>query len=125
VTFVALALAGAIVIRITDAHDFPTFGLAVWWAIQTITTVGYGDVAPTTDVGRFVGGAEMVLGVSFIAFLTAGVTSSVIRRGQAGATEDERHLQEHDLQTIISGLAEMRTAISDLADATSGRRDQS
>src|SRR5206468_3209906 len=67
VTFVALALVGAIVIRITDGHDFPTFGLAVWWALQTVTTVGYGDVVPTTHVGRLIGGAEMVIGVSFIA----------------------------------------------------------
>ena len=114
VTFVALALVGAIVIRIADEHDFPSLGLAVWWALQTITTVGYGDVVPTTVVGRFIGGVEMVLGISFIAFLTAGVTSAVIQRGQAGAAADERRRDEHDLRTIVDGLAELRTAISDL-----------
>jgi voltage-gated potassium channel len=112
-TFVALALVGGIVIWITDEHDFPTLGLAVWWALQTVTTVGYGDVVPTTVVGRVIGGVEMVLGVSFIAFLTAGVTSAVIQRGQAGAAEDERR-EEHDLRTIIDALAELRTAIGDL-----------
>jgi voltage-gated potassium channel len=113
-TFVALALVGAIVIRIADEHDFPSLGLAVWWALQTITTVGYGDVVPTTVVGRFIGGVEMVLGISFIAFLTAGVTSAVIQRGQAGAAEDERRRAEHDLRTIIDALSELRTAIGDL-----------
>jgi voltage-gated potassium channel len=113
-TFVALALVGGIVIWITDEHDFPTLGLAVWWALQTVTTVGYGDVVPTTVVGRVIGGVEMVLGVSFIAFLTAGVTSAVIQRGQAGAAEDERRREEHDLRTIIDALAELRTAIGDL-----------
>jgi voltage-gated potassium channel len=113
-TFVALALVGAIVIRIADEHDFPSLGLAVWWALQTITTVGYGDVVPTTVVGRFIGGVEMVLGISFIAFLTAGVTSAVIQRGQAGAAEDERRRAEHDLRTIVDALSELRTAIGDL-----------
>lgn len=113
-TYVALALVGAIVIRIVDEHDFPTLGLAVWWAVQTVTTVGYGDVVPTTKAGQFIGGAEMVLGVSFIAFLVAGVTSAVIQRTQAGAAEDEQRRDENDLRTIINGLAELRAAISAL-----------
>jgi hypothetical protein len=83
-------------------------------ALQTITTVGYGDVVPTAVVGRFIGGVEMVLGISFIAFLTAGVTSVVIQRGQAGAAEDERRRAEHDLRTIVDALSELRTAIGDL-----------
>src|SRR5262245_34024304 len=68
-TFVGLALVGAAVMRVADPVTFPSFGLAIWWALQTVTTVGYGDVVPTSVGGRFVGGAEMVLGVSFIAFV--------------------------------------------------------
>ncbi len=80
------ALAGAVLMRLADPTNFPTLGTAIWWALQTVTTVGYGDVVPTTTHGRMVGGADMVLGVSFIAFLTAAVTSSVIRHGD----DDER-----------------------------------
>jgi voltage-gated potassium channel len=57
--FVALGLFGAIVMRIADPHNFPSIGLAFWWAIQTITTVGYGDHVPTTDAGRLVGAFGM------------------------------------------------------------------
>ena len=71
--------------RIADPDNFPSLGLAIWWALQTVTTVGYGDAVPTTDLGRVIGGVEMVLGVSFIAFLTAGVTSVVIQRASAQA----------------------------------------
>ena len=85
IVFLALAIVGAIVMRIVDHHDFPTLGLAAWWSLQTVTTVGYGDVVPTTDVGRIIGGVELVIGVSFIAFLTAGVTSTVIERGSSSA----------------------------------------
>ena len=101
-------------IRIADEQNFPSFGLAVWWALQTVTTVGYGDVVPTTGSGRVVGGLVMVMGVSFIAFVTAGVTSTVIRRERAAAQEAERTQRERDLQAIGDSLAQIRRAITDL-----------
>ena len=114
VTFVLLAFVGAIVMRIVDHHNFPSLGLAVWWALQTVTTVGYGDIVPTTTAGRVIGGIEMVLGISFIAFITAGVTSAVIQRGQAGAAEENRAETERNTQTIIDAMTETRKAITEL-----------
>ena len=114
VTFLALAVLGAVVMRVVDQHSFPTLGSAVWWALQTITTVGYGDVVPTTAAGQVVGGIEMVLGVSFIAFLTAGVTSTVIQRGAAEAAEADRAERARNAQAIVDGLTETRNAIAEL-----------
>jgi voltage-gated potassium channel len=114
VTFVLLAFLGAAVIRIVDQHNFPSLGWAVWWALQTVTTVGYGDIVPTTTAGRVIGGIEMVLGISFIAFITAGVTSTVIQRGQAGAAEEERTQRERNTQTIVDALTETTKAIAEL-----------
>jgi voltage-gated potassium channel len=113
-TFVGLAFVGAIVIRIVDPDNFPSLGLAVWWALQTVTTVGYGDVVPTTTVGRVIGGIEMVLGISFITFLAAGVTSIVIERGSAKAQAVERAHDERDAKTILDALVETRQAITAL-----------
>ena len=113
-TTLALALIGAVAIWIVDEDDFTSFGSAVWWALQTVTTVGYGDVVPTTRVGRVVGGFTMLIGASFMAFLTAGVTSAVIHRGQAEAQEDERTRSERDLRTVVGALAETRDAIAAL-----------
>jgi voltage-gated potassium channel len=114
VTFVLLAFLGAIVMQIVDQHNFPSLGLAVWWALQTVTTVGYGDIVPTTTAGRVVGGIEMVLGVSFIAFITAGVTSTVIQRGEAGAAEENRAETERNTQTIVDAMTETSKAITEL-----------
>ena len=100
--------------RIVDRHDFPNLGLAAWWALQTITTVGYGDVVPTTNLGRIVGSVELVLGISFITFLTAGVTSTVIQRGAQRAQESESAQRERDLQTVVDALDRTRHAIADL-----------
>ena len=113
-TFLGLALVGAIVIRLADGHDFPSLGLAVWWALQTVTTVGYGDVVPTSDVGRVIGGIEMVLGVSFFAFLTASVTSSVTQRAGASAQLDDRAHREQNTQRLLDALTETQRAIADL-----------
>ena len=100
--------------RIADPHNFPSLGLAIWWALQTVTTVGYGDVTPTTDVGRVIGGIEMVTGVSFIAFLTAGVTSAVIQRASAKAQAVERAQDEREAEAILDALVETRRAVTEL-----------
>lgn len=113
-TFVLLALVGAVVERIVDPHDFPSLGLALWWSLQTVTTVGYGDVVPTTDVGRAIGGIELVIGVSFIAFLTAGVTSTVVEGARANAAQITREQQAQEARTIVEALTETNAAIAAL-----------
>jgi len=113
-TFVGLSLAGAVAIRFLDEESFPSFGIAVWWALQTVTTVGYGDVVPAGSTGKVIGGIEMVLGVSFISFLTAGVTSAVIQRSQDKRHEEERVREMQDLQRLVETLGEIRTAITAL-----------
>ncbi len=112
--FVVLALVGAIVMRIVDQQDYPSLGTALWWALQTVTTVGYGDVVPTTTAGRVVGGIEMVLGVSFIAFVTAGVTSTVVKRGGIEDAQAEREQSERHTRMVVDGLSETKEAIAAL-----------
>jgi voltage-gated potassium channel len=109
-----LALLGAVVMWIVDEKDYPSLGTAFWWALQTITTVGYGDAVPTTTSGRVVAGVEMVLGVSFIAFVTAGVTSTVVKRGGVEEAQAERKQSERDTRMIVDKLSETTEAIAAL-----------
>jgi len=113
-TFLGLALVGGIAIRFLDEQSFPTFGQAIWWALQTVTTVGYGDVVPTGTTGKVIGAIEMILGVSFISFLTAGVTSVIVQRTQDRRHDQDRAQSELDVQRLVDALEEVRTAIGQL-----------
>jgi len=76
--------------------------------------VGYGDVVPSGGAGKVIGSIEMVLGVSFISFLTAGVTSAVVQRAQAKGKDEERERDRTETQTLVDALADIRKAIADL-----------
>jgi voltage-gated potassium channel len=54
----------------------------MWWALQTVTTVGYGDVTPKHASGRFVGVVVMLEGIAFLAITTAVITSTFVARAQ-------------------------------------------
>ena len=99
---------------LVDEKDFPNFGLAVWWAIVTLATVGYGDVVPTTVAGRVVGSAVIILGVTFLAFLTATVTSYFVSSDQEAAKERElaeREAADEELRELLTRLEERLAAI--------------
>jgi voltage-gated potassium channel len=89
-----LGLLGGFLVTVVDRKDFPTFGDGVWWAIVTLGTVGYGDIVPHTAWGRVVGSLMIVFGVTFIAFLTATVTSEFVGAQEQEARELERRREE-------------------------------
>jgi len=63
------------------AHGFRDIPTGVYWAIVTLTTVGYGDISPKTGLGRFIASTVMILGYGIIAVPTGIVTSELVRGG--------------------------------------------
>ena len=86
-----ITVSGGILERVVDPQEFPTIGKGLWFALQTVTTVGYGDVTPKQADGRFIGAVVMLAGIGFLAVITASVTASLIESSRRRfAAESER-----------------------------------
>jgi voltage-gated potassium channel len=75
---VLFTLAGGVAIWLLDHKEFPTIGSGLWWSVQTMTTVGYGDHVPSTTEGQIVGSVIMVGGIGFLTVVTATVTAAFV-----------------------------------------------
>src|SRR5436190_7225141 len=117
-----LGLLGGFVVTLVDKRDFPTFGDGVWWAIVTLGTVGYGDIVPHTAWGRVVGSLMIVFGVTFIAFLTATVTSEFVSAGEQQARELERQREEATEEETRELLRALKTQLDAIEAKLDGRR---
>jgi voltage-gated potassium channel Kch len=111
VTSVVTVIAG-LLMRLTDPHSFPNIGLGLWWAIQTTTTVGYGDLVPASVAGRLIAAFVMVVGIAFITVSTAAITSAFLeaaRRRRDSATDDPVVAEMRELRQQMTALtAEVR-----------------
>ena len=74
---------GGILIRIIEPNSFDNLKTSLWWAIVSMTTVGYGDYTPKTDLGRVLAVIIMLSGISLIAIVTATI-SSIFTQDLAG-----------------------------------------
>ena len=78
----AVVVGGGILMRVLDHKEYGNVWVGMWWAIQTVTTVGYGDVTPRAVSGRLVATFVMLEGIAFISIITAVITSTFVARAQ-------------------------------------------
>ena len=107
VAFTLVMVAGALA-RIVEPDTFTTIGLSYWWAVVTVTTVGYGDIVPESPAGRIVGVMLMLTGLGLIPTLTSLVVSTLIgKRTRAQQEQLDRQGREHAaaLERIEAHLA--------------------
>jgi voltage-gated potassium channel len=97
---VAIGLIAGLVARLVEPETFDSIGLSYWWAITTLTTVGYGDVVPVTTAGRTVGAVLMLTGLALIPTTTSVVITLLINK----QTRAERLEMEARLQRIEERL---------------------
>jgi voltage-gated potassium channel len=121
VVTLALGLLAGFVVTLVDRKDFPTFGDGVWWAIVTLGTVGYGDIVPHTAWGRVVGSIVIVFGVTFIAFLTATVTSAFVSSAEQEERERERQREEEIEEETRALMRELKTQLDVIEAKLDGR----
>ena len=68
--------------RAVEGSNIKNFGDGIWWAITTVTTVGYGDKFPTTMEGKFLAVGLMIVGISLMGVITASVAAWFVKMGQ-------------------------------------------
>jgi voltage-gated potassium channel Kch len=110
VTTGIVVVGGGLLMWLLDHDEYPNLGRGLWWAMQTVTTVGYGDVTPAHVSGRIVGVVVMLWGIAFLAILVAAITSTFVTRGarehELEFTEAERiREQEQMLDARFDDLA--------------------
>jgi voltage-gated potassium channel len=86
-TVFLVVMAGAVQSTVNES-EFQSLWDGIWWATVTVTTVGYGDLYPTTVTGRIIGMALMFIGIGFLAVLTATVSSRFVKSDRAEETAE-------------------------------------
>ena len=86
-----VVVGSGVLIWALDHDEYPNIWVGMWWALQTVTTVGYGDVSPTNPSGRIIGAVVMLYGVAFVTIFVAAITSIFVTRAshERGIAEDE------------------------------------
>ena len=105
---VAVVIYG-VVEHATDPNTFHTVWLGMWGGVETVTTVGYGDVVPQSTAGKLVASVLMLGGLSFLAIITALITSAFVTRAQTNAqagTRDEVLEQLHEITAQLATVKE-------------------
>ncbi|MEV5042683.1 potassium channel family protein [Microbacterium sp. LMI1x-1-1.1] len=90
-----------------------TFGDAVWWALATVTTVGYGDLSPVTAEGRLIAVGLMLGGIALLGVVTATLASWIVER-----------VAEHDAETDAATVGHIRALESKIDELQSMMRAQ-
>ncbi len=102
-----IVLASGLLMRVLDHREYPNIFIGMWWAIQTVTTVGYGDVTPRNVAGRVVAAAVMLEGIAFVAIVTAAVTSTFVARATEqhdAATTDADKKRDEQIESSLNEI---------------------
>jgi voltage-gated potassium channel len=100
-----LVLVAGLLERLVEPETFTSLGLAYWWAVTTVTTVGYGDVVPESPGGRIVASGLMLTGLALIPTLTSLIVSTLISKRREG--EQERIIQmERESAELMARIEE-------------------
>jgi voltage-gated potassium channel Kch len=118
-----IVVASGVLMRILDHKEYPNIFIGMWWAVQTVTTVGYGDVTPKDVAGRVVATFVMLEAVALVAIVTAAITSTFVARAthlqelaEAKEEAQEEARNRARFEELSERLARVETLLQSLAD---------
>jgi voltage-gated potassium channel len=104
-----VVVAGGVAMRVLDHDEYSNIWVGMWWALQTVTTVGYGDVTPRHTSGRIVATLVMLEGIAFLTIIIAAITSTFIARAseeREAAEAAEEDAEQKRLEARFDGIDE-------------------
>ena len=107
----SITVAAGLLMTVVDHDNFPSLGSGLWWAVQTVTTVGYGDNVPTNVTGQLLAALVMLLGIGFLTVITAAITSTFVSRSEETSTDADTAAAEQ-LQQMNERLERIEAALS-------------
>jgi voltage-gated potassium channel len=118
VSWAAGVVVFGVVERLVDPGTFNNVWLGMWWAIQTVTTVGYGDVVPGSTAGKVIGTFLMLGGLSLFAVVTGAITSAFVAQRQKDAELAGPDPVANRLDELAAKLNELHADIARLERRT-------
>ena len=119
-TLVSVMVGGAL-ITVVDSEEFPNLGTGLWWALQTVTTVGYGDVTPEKTSGRLVGALFLLEAISFVTIVTAVITSSFVERARQQQLADSDTADGVGVEQLTAQLSEITSRLERIQQTLDSR----
>ena len=104
---VVSVMIGGMLITLVDPEEFPNLSTGLWWALQTVTTVGYGDVTPQNPAGRLVATLFLLEAISFVTIVTAVITSSFVERARQQRIADSESAESVGIEQLTMQLSEI------------------
>ncbi len=106
-----VVVAGGVAMRLLDHDEYPNVWVGMWWALQTVTTVGYGDVTPAHTSGRIVATFVMLEGIAFLTIIIAAITSTFVARAEAERDAAEDADKARADERLQAGLDDLRARL--------------
>lgn len=112
-----LTLTGGLAAWLVDRDGVRNLGDSLWWAMQTVTTVGYGDVVPQHTAGKLIGAVLMLNGIALISVVTAAVTAMLVEQARRRRSAGDEGVPA-TLERIETRLAEIEARLDRPAPGT-------
>src|SRR5215208_119876 len=116
--FTVVVGGGVVFVAVEPEQQLSTWD-GLWWATETVTTVAYGDIYPTTVLGRIVATVVMATGIGFVALLTGALAQRFLHGGSEGASPDPTPSEAE----MMRRLGEMSNQIAELRRALGERSE--
>ncbi len=111
---VCLVILAATLERLVEPDTFKSFGLSLWWAVVTVSTVGYGDVVPESPLGRVIATCLMLTGLALIPTLTSA-TITIFMNKRRMADRESAEVERRQYQQVLQQIEAQLKRIEDLS----------